>query len=326
MRRFGKWLGRILLALVLIGCGMWLFGPYEDGSLETSFGPRNFDGGVQAYFDSVEAQFDDITPGVEKQVIWHGAAETPTEWVVLYLHGFSGTSQEIRPVPDMLARALGANLVLTRMAGHGRGEVALGQATVPEWMADVAEGLAVARAVGKRVLVLGTSMGGTLAAAVAVDPELSKNAEAVVMIAPNFRLKHRFAGALSWPAARYWFPLMVGETQNFGGISEAHLTYWTTRYPTVASMPLAALIKSVAALDLSKASVPALFIYSDLDTVVDSAATDVAMAAWGGPTTRYAPVLGEGDDKGGHVIAGDIRSPNQTAPVAEQIIKWALEL
>jgi hypothetical protein len=34
-------------------------------------------------------------------------------------------------------------------------------------------------------------------------------------------------------------------------------------------------------------------------------------------------IQGPLDDKEGHVMAGDVFSPNQTAPLAQQIIDWA---
>jgi hypothetical protein len=69
MRRVGRFLGRAVLVLALICCGLYVFGPYEDDDLNTAFEPRKFGEGVQVYFESTESAFDDITPGTEKRVI-----------------------------------------------------------------------------------------------------------------------------------------------------------------------------------------------------------------------------------------------------------------
>ena len=138
MRRLGKWLGRGILAAVVVMAGMWAFGPYEPVDVHATFEPRRFGEGVQVYFESVEAGFDDITPGTQKRVIWAGAQETRTPVSILYVHGFSATSEEIRPVPDRIASELGANLIYTRLAGHGRPGAALAEVTVGDWMADIA--------------------------------------------------------------------------------------------------------------------------------------------------------------------------------------------
>ena len=136
MRKFGKLVARALLLLVIIAAGMWWFGPYEDSELSAEFDPRKFGEGVGVYFESIESRYDDITPGTEKRVIWAAETETRTPYSVVYLHGYSATSEEIRPVPDLVAKALGANLIYTRLRGHGRDGKALADASVAEWMYD----------------------------------------------------------------------------------------------------------------------------------------------------------------------------------------------
>ena len=61
-----------------------------------------------------------LIPGTEKRIRWSAGRE-PTDYAIVYLHGFSATRQELAPMLDRLADALGANLFETRLAGHGRG-------------------------------------------------------------------------------------------------------------------------------------------------------------------------------------------------------------
>ena len=68
-------------------------------------------GDLDAHFVRVESAYDDITPGCEKRVQWHDEAGQVTDIALLYVHGFSATSEEVRPVPDNVAAALGANIV-----------------------------------------------------------------------------------------------------------------------------------------------------------------------------------------------------------------------
>ena len=174
MRKAVRALGRGLLALAVAGAALWTFGPYEDVDLSASFDARKFGEGVQVYFESVEGRFDDITPGAEKRVVWAGQAEVRTAVSVLYIHGFSATSEEIRPVPDHVAEALGANLVFTRLTGHGRPGAAMLEATPKAWMQDTAEALAAAAQVGERVVVIANSTGATLATVAALDADLAQ--------------------------------------------------------------------------------------------------------------------------------------------------------
>ena len=171
MRKLGKFLGRAILLIFIVAAGLWAFGPYEDADLTTDFDAKILGDDLDAYFASVESKFSDITEGTEKRVIWAGTPNEQTSWAVLYVHGFSATSEEIRPVPDLLAKNLGANLIYTRLEGHGRSVAAMGKATVKGWMRDIAEGLAAARLAGKKVLVMSTSTGGTLVAAAMQDAQ-----------------------------------------------------------------------------------------------------------------------------------------------------------
>ena len=52
MRTLGKFIGRTLLALIVVGITMWFLGPYEDTSFETTFDESLLDDGVDAYFKS----------------------------------------------------------------------------------------------------------------------------------------------------------------------------------------------------------------------------------------------------------------------------------
>ena len=151
-----------VLLLVLALLALWLWGPREPAVTDVTFDETRLDGGVAAHFAASEAAIADLRPDAEKRVVWAGAEEARTEWAVLYVHGFSASSEEIRPVPDQVAEALGANLIYTRLAGHGRSGPAMAEATVAAWMADMAEGLAAARRLGEKVVVMGCSTGCTL--------------------------------------------------------------------------------------------------------------------------------------------------------------------
>ncbi|KIC25641.1 MULTISPECIES: alpha/beta hydrolase [unclassified Leisingera] len=322
MRRFGSGLGRGLLALAVPVAALTVFGPYEDVDLTTSFDARKFGEGVQVYFESVESRYGDITPGTEKRVVWAGQAETRTPVSVLYIHGFSATSEEIRPVPDRVAEALGANLVFTRLTGHGRSGAAMLEATPKAWMQDTAEALAAAAQVGKRVVVIANSTGATLATVAALDAELSQSIDAMVLMSPNYGLNTVFAPLLTWPASRYWLPPLAAREVELPVRSEAYGRFWTTRYPSQAVLPMAAMLKTVSKLDFSQTDVPALFWYSDGDKVVRPDITAEVAAAWGGPVAVNLVPPGAADDVHGHILAGDIVSPSQTQATVDGILSW----
>lgn len=322
MRQFGKWLGRALLGLAALGSLMYFLGPYEPVETDVSFQPRRFGEGVQVYFESVESAYDDITEGVEKRVIWAGQAETRTPLSVLYIHGFSATSEEIRPVPDRVAEALGANLVYTRLTGHGRSGAAMAEARAGDWMADTAEALAAARAVGDEVIVISTSTGGTLVALAMLDPMMRERVKGAVFISPNFGLNDPLAWILTLPAARSFVPLIAGKERSWGAVNALQEKYWSTRYPTVAVLPMAALVKEALGRDYSGVTVPALFHYATADQVVDAAATARFAQGWGGAVSEVLLPEDAVVEESHHVLAGDIVSPERTDDAVEMLLKW----
>ncbi|WP_299282684.1 alpha/beta fold hydrolase [uncultured Tateyamaria sp.] len=326
MRRFGKILGWVLLGLIVLIGASWLFGPYEDATLTPRPEAVMIDGDLDAHFAAVEAAYEDITPGVEKRVIWAGQAGAKTPWSILYVHGFSATSEEIRPVPDAVAESLGANLIYTRLQGHGRGPEAMAEGTVQGWVDDLAEGIAAARVAGEKVLIISTSTGGTLVAATAQNEALMEDVAGLVFVSPNFGINNPLATLLTWPAARYWLPSLAGERRSFEPSSEAHGRYWTTEYASVAVLPMAVLIQATMAMDHGAQTLPALFWYATDDRVVRPDITAEVAAAWGGDAQVINPVMGEGDDPLAHVATGDIMSPGQTERAVIDMLAFVREL
>ncbi len=311
-----------LLGFVGLLASVWLFAPREPADLNISHEKIRVGRDVDAYLATREQQFDDIIVGVQKQVIWADESGVRTPLSIVYLHGFTATSKEIRPVPDRIAAALGANLYLARLSGHGRSADALAEATIDHWMRDVSEALKVGFAIGQRVIVIGTSTGGTLTAALAQDKAAIKNIAGFIFISPNFAINNRAATLLTWPFARYWVPLVIGDWQRSVPRNDLHARYWTTDYPTVALMPMAALVKAVDDLDFAEVDVPALFYYSPKDQVVVAEKTAEFAKEWGGPQKSILVDLQASDDVYAHIIAGDIVSPAQTQIAVDKMLAW----
>jgi pimeloyl-ACP methyl ester carboxylesterase len=322
MRRFGKFLGRALLGLVVAVAAIWLLWPREPVETDITFDPRVLPDDLDVYLQQDEARFDDITEGVEKRIVWAGEKSAQTDLALVYIHGFSATSEEIRPVPDLVAEALGANLFYTRLAGHGRGALAMAEPVAGDWIEDAAQAIAVGRRLGRKVVLLTTSTGGTVAAIAARNPELREGVSGIVFVSPNFRIKNPTATILEWPLARTISTVIAGAERSFDPQNEGHGKYWTTLYPTTALIPMAAAVKYAREADYADVPTPALFIFSDDDAVVDAETTRAVSTKWGGPVTLAPRVMGDGDDPFNHVIAGDILSPGQTQETADIITNW----
>lgn len=324
VRQFGKGLGRVILFGGAAVAALALFAPREPVVLTPRPDAAEVPGPmrIEAWLAGREAEVPGIVPGLEKRVVWAGAAGRETPVSLVYLHGFSASSEELRPVPDLVAEALGANLFYTRLAGHGRGGAAMAEPSVQDWIDDLAEAVAVGDVLGERVYLIGTSTGGTLAAVAANDPGLSQRIAGVVLISPNFGVRHRFAGLLTWPLARYWLPLVLGAEVGFTPLNEAHGRSWTARYPVQALLPMAALTKAAAALDYFTVATPSLFVFSPQDAVVSVEAIRQVSGQWGGPMVAVERQMGPQDDPFSHVIAGDVLSAGQTTETARIIADW----
>lgn len=318
-----RWIGRGSLALFALLIGVWVLAPIDLIDRDIAFKDSELPKDIDAFILAKELQFPDIVPGTASRLIWAGAVGAKTPLSVVYLHGFSATSQEIRPVPDEVAQALEANLYLPRLAGHGRGPAAMAEPVAGDWIEDLAQALAIGRRLGDQVLVISTSTGATLAAIAATDPELSQGLAGVVLISPNFGLNSGAAFILDLPLARWWGPLVAGATRSFAPQNADHARYWTTSYPTTALFPMAALVRHARSLDYATAKSPALFIYSPQDQVIDPSRIAPVIAAWGGPVQIEERQMTAGDDPYSHVIAGDILSPGQTEAVIALITTWA---
>ena len=323
MKRVLKFLGKSILVGALIFVGLYLFGPREPIDPTITFDTAQIGEDIDGYLEASESGFDDIVDGTQKRVIWAGAAGAQTDVAVVYLHGWGASSEEIRPVPDQVAAHLGANLYFARLKGHGRGDLAMSEPTMNDWMQDLAEAMEIGRRIGKRVVLVTTSTGGSLAIAGAAQAETREGMAGIVLVSPNFGPVDPMAELANWPLARTWVPALVGEWREWEPHNELQGKYWTTRTQNVAALPMMALVKHVREVDLGAIDLPILVIYSRDDMVVSAEKTEAAMERWGGPKEMHVRVMSDADTPSHHVIAGDIMSPTQTAGTVEIISSWA---
>lgn len=320
-----RWRG-IGLGVAAALAGLWVFGPYEKVSPPQRFDPVVLEQGVSQYLANAEARVENLREGSAKHVVWAGVPDHQTEWAVVYFHGFSADLNELRPIPEALAGALGANLFYARFAGHGRDGAAMAEARAATWMSEVDEAMAIGRRIGRNVLLLSTSTGGALATLAAADPDMSVGLKGLAFVSPNFEVKNPMAALLTLPAARHWVALVGGAERGFTPVSPEHAAAWTETYPTVATVPMAAVVKAARNLDHSGIQLPAMFIYLPSDKVVNAQATDRVKNDWGGDTRVFHPVLGPNDDASHHVIGGNILSPDATPSIIEALIDWSAEV
>lgn len=277
---------------------------------------------LKAWLHINEQNHGTVTEGAEKH-IEYADPDNPgkTPFAVLYLHGFSATRQEIAPVPERVARALGANYFGTRLTGHGLDGPSLGQATAGDWLKDTAEAWQVACELGDKVIVISCSTGGTLATWLAEQPSAQDRLAALVLFSPNFQPRHWGSRLFAWPWSRYWLPWIAGENRRWQPVDELSAKYWTHSYPTRVLHEMQALVNRVRRSPVESIVTPSLFIYSDDDRVVNARYTQAVFRRWGSSIKERIRIEGE-QDNSNHVITGDIVAPEKTAASVEQILNF----
>src|SRR5882724_4963260 len=175
-----------VLGLVVVLVLTFVLGPRVAVDTTVRFDPKAIGDDPQAYLAREEAAVPNIRDGLEKEIIWaNPMVHAKTRLAIVYIHGFSASKGEVRPLPDDVADQLDANLFYTRLTGHGQDGAAMAQGSVNAWINDYEEALAIGRAIGDKVIVIATSTGGSLAVWAATQPAASDGVAAIAFISPN---------------------------------------------------------------------------------------------------------------------------------------------
>lgn len=176
----------------------------------------------------------------EAQILWYDSIPRKTEYSILYLHGWSASHEEGAPLHRELGQRYGANVYLPRLEGHGiQEEQAMLHLTATDYFESAKEALAVAKQIGDKVIVMGTSTGGTLALYLAQG---DKDIAGLLLYSPNIRIYDPSAFLLSGP-----WGLEIAKTIMDSDFYESEAdslkrSYWTTKYRVEALTQLQALL------------------------------------------------------------------------------------
>ena len=295
-------------------------------NLSSDFNPNSIGSNINEYLKKTEEHLLDIKEGVAKKIIWDNEINTKTPISIVYIHGFTASSEEVRPLPDKIASDLNANLFFTRLTGHGRNPSAMELCSIPNWIRDLHEAIEIGSRIGEKVILLSSSTGGTISVTSALDKKLSQKILGYIFISPNFGINNKFAGMISWPFSEYWLKLILGKKMKHKPRNDLNKKYWTMSYPTNALIPMAKLVREVNKKDYSTVKKPALFYFSMEDKVVNPHKIKEFITKWGGNSTTKIVKLSNKDDKFSHVLAGDIISPNQTDHAKKTMVNWIKNL
>lgn len=308
--RKSKWLFSIPLVLLIV----YLLGPkpatprYSEAMPEVPARPAD----LENYIRTREAAHH-LKPDNEARIIWaNDSLKQPTELAIVYLHGFSASQEEGDPVHRDIARRFGANLYLSRLSEHGidTSETML-QLTADSYWESAKEALAIGRHLGRHVILMGTSTGGTLALKLAADyPDVY----ALVLLSPNIAINDGNAWLLNNPWGLQIARLVKGSDYLYStqDTSDAYKQYWTPKYRLEAAVSLQELLETTMTREtFEKVKQPTLtlYYYKDKvhqDSVVKVSATLEMVEELG--TTPEKNIAAAMPKAGNHVIGSWIKS------------------
>jgi len=224
---------RYLLLLVLVLIAVYLLGPKPPKpemnknlpSLPASMST------IESYINKKEAELS-VRPDNESRIIWaNDSIHERTNYCLLYLHGFSASWYEGYPVNIEFARYFGCNAYLPRLAAHGLDTAdPLIDMTPDRLWTSAKEALMTARSIGKKVIIMSTSTGGTLALKLAADfPEY---VDGLILYSPNIKINNNSAFLLSKPwglqIARSAYDGKYRVTNSDSTLKECQ--YWYCKY------------------------------------------------------------------------------------------------
>lgn len=308
------WAVLILAAVLLLGLAYRL-GPREPrrwrwARHEIPEEPEALD----AYLQNCEAG-KGIKPGLEKQIVWNDEVGKPSEWVLVYFHGFTASRLELDPVPQGLAKSLKANAYYVRFAGHcldddGEG---IAKVTYADWINDVQQALKVGCKLGDKILLMSCSMGSSMATW--ATQHMPQAVDAAIFIAPNYQINHPLSFLMTNRWARQLMKLSQPKRRGWTGEPWWSEADWeraryigTMEHDTSAALPVAVAALMAKRAPFEEIEIPALFMLDPADkTVKSDVTTKQVFPRWSGPK-RLIEVTCEHSNR--HVICGNLASPN----------------
>ncbi len=229
MRRIYRFLAFVVLIVVIV----YLMGP-KPPQVDLNKNLPSISASIANIEDYVKKNDEGLTlkPDNESRIIWaNDSVKERTTYSLLYLHGFSASWYEGYPTNVEFARYFGCNAYFPRLASHGiETEDALIDMTPDRLWESAKDALMIARTLGRKVIIMGTSTGGTLALKLASDfPEY---VDGLILYSPNIRINNKAAFLLSKP-----WGLQIGQKAEGGKYrvsdeepDSKYCKYWNCKY------------------------------------------------------------------------------------------------
>lgn len=323
--KFFKWLGIMVLLLIVV----YFLGPKPSSPKYTKELPEipAEPALLEKYIKDHEA-LHKLKPDNEARIIWfNDSAKQKTDYAVVYLHGFSASQEEGDPIHTLFAKQFGCNLYLSRLAEHGIDTAeAMANLTADKLWNSAKEAYTIGKKLGKKLILLTTSTGGTLALKLAAEyPDIA----GLILLSPNIAIND----PLAWVANNHWglqiAHLVKGKYNTTDDTSAIERQYWYNKYRIESVTELQELLETTmkgSLFEKIKQPVLLLYYYKDeehQDKTVKVSAMKRMFRQLGTPDSlkREMAVPNAGD----HVIGSYITSKD-VKTVEEECIKFGKEV
>lgn len=306
MKKILKWTG---IGAVALGA-VFVAGPRPDAAQLTPNLPVVAQQPLQLEKDiaTSEAKFD-LKPDNEARIVWADTAQKQkTPYSIVYIHGFGASWAEGDPVHKQISAKYKANLYLARMYDAGvKSPEAFKTLTPENFLEGAKHALAVGKAIGEKVIVIGCSAGGLLTTYLASEhPDI----EAIVLYSPCYAVNGM--GLATGPWGEQLLGQIMGTHRDITHYAPDRANYWLTRFHTNGILTLQKTIDAVVKPSVfEKIKMPVLMVYyykdeENQDKVVSVEAMQKGFDMLATPTAQKRQVaLPEAGD---HVIASHFTS------------------
>lgn len=283
---------------------------------------------LETYIKQNEEQHK-VKPENEARIVWaNDSAKQKTGYSIVYLHGFSASQEEGDPVHTNIARKFGCNLYLARLAEHGIDTTEeLMNLTAEKYWESVKQAYAIGKEIGNKVIIMGTSTGGSNALQLAAAyPEVA----AIILLSPNIAINDPNA----WLANNPW-GLQIARIVKASDYNttkdqrDIYKKYWNAHYRLEAIVNLQEYLETTMnQVTFARVHQPALLLYYYKDDVHQDSVVKVPAMLKMFNQLGTAPELKRKlamPNTGDHVIGSYVKS-NDYQGVEAEITKFMMDV
>lgn len=200
---------------------------------------------LEYFLDERESRFD-LKEGTKAQIVWDSQKRKQTKYAIVYLHGFRASHPEGNPVHKTIAKSLGCNLFLSRMEEHGiKSNYPLLNLTEEKMLRSARFAFEIGRRIGKKIILMGTSTGGSLALYLASKPEYQEDISSLILYSPLIDFYGISAKLLTNKLSRKVLTYIPGKKHL---ITAKNTTFaedkiWNRRYALAGALELGAFVE-----------------------------------------------------------------------------------